>query len=84
MKVKNWQDICRLAKQCRDQKGLSLREMSDLMGVSQTTVWYLERGKFPPSLRKLEQICNFLKVDFKVAKAELLRHKTKLLQKRFS
>ena len=83
MKAKTWKDIGKICAKMRGEKGLSLREMGQLMGISQTTLWFLERGKSPPSLAKLEQICNFLKVDFKIAKAELLRHKKKLLEARF-
>jgi transcriptional regulator with XRE-family HTH domain len=58
-------------KQLRIDRGLSQRRLAELAGVSNTTVWHIERGNYgasPATLKKLGDVLG-------VRASELLRER---------
>lgn len=51
-------------KRYRKQKGISIKDLSDLSGISRQTIWLLESGKFRnPSIETLDKISRVLEVS---------------------
>lgn len=49
----------------RTEKGISARDMSLSLGMSENYVNSVENGKLSPSLEVLEYICEYLQISFK-------------------
>ncbi|TXK52408.1 helix-turn-helix transcriptional regulator [Pontibacter qinzhouensis] len=49
-------------KQAREKKGLSQRELADMLGIRQPTVTSIENGEWAASLDKLFLFCHFLEI----------------------
>lgn len=61
----------------RKQKGISQREASKRLGLSSSYYGKFERGEIPPSLKRLEQICEMLEIPID----EVFRGATPMLSK---
>lgn len=49
-------------KVLRVERGLSRRELADILGVNYQTVGYVERGDYQPSLELAFRICEFFEL----------------------
>tara|TARA_Y100001970_G_scaffold271364_1_gene366521 strand:- start:8695 stop:9066 length:372 start_codon:yes stop_codon:yes gene_type:complete len=52
--------IGKLIRQIRNQKGISLRKLAEIVGVSNVNILYIEKGKINTSLTVLKGIANAL------------------------
>jgi len=52
-----------LIRQVRDQKGITLDELSLKTGISRRTIIRYEQDNLSPTLKTLEKIANALEVD---------------------
>lgn len=56
--------ILKQIKQCREEKKLTIQELSEITGVSYNYLYQLEKGtKLNPSLHTLERIVNALGLE---------------------
>ena len=58
----NYRVIGAHMRNARKQKGISQREASKRLGLSPSYYGKFERGEIPPSLERLEQICEMLEI----------------------
>lgn len=61
--------ICDFLKQKRREKKLSLRGAAEKIGISHTTLYYIESGKYEPRFPTLAKLLGFYQIGLN----ELLR-----------
>lgn len=58
----NYRVIGAHMRNARKQKGISQRDASKRLGLSPSYYGKFERGEIPPSLKRLDQICEMLEI----------------------
>lgn len=56
-------ELCKLLREVRNQKGLSMNQVAAKAGLSQQMISYVERQMRHPTLDTLLRICEALEVD---------------------
>lgn len=64
----------------REQRGLSLKQLGDLLNVSKTYVWEMEKGEKIPNIAMLTKVCDL----FSVSCDKLIRDELELDNELFS
>lgn len=54
-----------LVKEVRNKKGITLRQLSDLSGVSKSQISFIENGESNPTLLVMLMLAKALQVDLK-------------------
>lgn len=62
--------ICDFLKEKRQEKKLSLRGAAKKIGISHTTLFYIEAGKYEPRFPTLAKLLSFYQIGLQ----ELLQH----------
>ena len=66
------EELGKLLKHRRKVLGLTIRDLSDLTGMSKTTISQIERGSRNPTFEVLQNIFEYLNLEIKV---EVKKHK---------
>ena len=66
------EELGKLIKHRRIVLGLTIRDLSDLTGISKTTISQIERGASNPTFQVLQNIFEYLNLEIKV---EVKKHK---------
>jgi transcriptional regulator with XRE-family HTH domain len=64
----------------RERRGLSLKQLGDLLNVSKTYVWEMEKGEKIPNIAMLTKVCDL----FNVSCDKLIRDELELDNELFS
>ncbi len=60
------EDLGKLIKQRRNVLGLTIRDLSELTGMSKTNISQIERGTGNPTYEVLQHIFEYLNLELKV------------------
>jgi len=59
-------EIGKAIKQRRETLGLTIRDLSDLTGLSKTTIAQVEKGSTNPTFEVLQKVFKYLNLEIKI------------------
>ena len=61
-KNRQWMKIAKLIREKREEKGMSRRELANILGCSPQAVWLWESGKRKPGKKNILHLCRILDI----------------------